>query len=76
MNTSRTAMRGEAITAWNRWGHNRPRAWLVRYGGVTGGAGDCKEVTAEYRRVHLLASQAARPTTRSHCTTDPRFDAA
>ena len=24
MNTSRTAMRGEAIAAWNRWGHNRP----------------------------------------------------
>ena len=31
MNTSRTAMRGEAITAWNRWGHNRPRAWLAKY---------------------------------------------
>ena len=34
MNTSRTAMRGEAITAWNRWGHKRPRAWLVKYGGL------------------------------------------
>jgi hypothetical protein len=25
------AERGEAITAWNRWGHNRPRAWLAKY---------------------------------------------
>lgn len=69
MNTSRAAMRGEAITAWNRWGHRRPRAWLAKYGQLANST-PADHVLREFYSEARTRTKRPRP---SFVSTDPRM---
>ena len=67
---SRAAQRGEAIRAFNRWGHKRPRSWLVKYGGIY--APEC-HVLRDMQETAKAAVKGNRTHTPNSTTNDPRM---